>query len=104
MTKTSKPLGAGMIEARSRAKRLGVRIIQVAKGKHYRCQSQSNPADGYNLDRTSQGWMCECRGYYYHGYCKHLGALERRSEREGWDFGRIARLAIAHGDTMGRAA
>ncbi len=25
--------------------------------------------------------------------CKHLGAVERRSEREGWKFGHIASLA-----------
>jgi hypothetical protein len=26
------------------------------------------------------------------GCCKHLGAVERRAEREGWDFGAICPL------------
>jgi hypothetical protein len=31
-------------------------------------------------------------GYLFTGICKHLGAVEHRSEREGWKFGKVAPL------------
>ena len=39
------------------------------------------------------GWACSCEGYLHTGCCKHLGAVERRAEREGWRFGQVAPLA-----------
>ena len=93
MTATfSKPIEARQIEARARARHLRVRVEVVERAHHYLTRSQSEPGISYRLDRTSQGWECECRGYQYTGICKHLAAVERRSEREGWSFGKIARV------------
>lgn len=80
---------ARKLEARARAKHLGVRVEVVERAKHYLAKSQSGNG-AYQLDRTGAGWECTCPGFYYTGCCKHLGALERRSEREGWTFGRVA--------------
>ena len=99
MAKTFKSLSARTLEARNRSRITGVRVEQVIAARHYRTRSQTEPGVTYNLDRTAQGWTCECRGYFYTGCCKHLGALARRSEREGWDFGRIAALPVAFNDT-----
>jgi hypothetical protein len=44
------------------------------------------------MQRTAAGWVCGCDGYLHTGCCKHLGAVERRAEREGWDFGAICPL------------
>lgn len=91
----SRPLAARQIEARGRAKHLGVRVEVVVLAKHYRARSQSDPTISYNLDRTADGWECECKGFEFTGCCKHLAAVERRSEREGWKFGRIAPIQRA---------
>ncbi len=87
-----KPLPARQIEARSRARRLGVRTYVVEPQQCYYTFSQTDPDVIYHQTRESDGWECECAGYLYTNCCKHLGQLERRSEREGWNFGRIARL------------
>lgn len=86
----SKPQAAREIEARSRARQLGVRVEVVEPGLAYRTMSQSQPGVVYTVTRERHGWACECPGYVYTGCCKHLGQVERRSEREGWVFGRIA--------------
>jgi len=86
-----KSLEVRQIEARSRARQSRVRVEVVMPSRHYRSRSQSVAGSSYNLDRTSAGWTCECDGYRFTGCCKHLAAVERRSEREGWAFGRIAR-------------
>lgn len=98
MAQTFKALSARTLEARNRARVNGVRVERIVPGKHYTARSQTQPGVSYNLDRGAQGWTCECPGYFYTGCCKHLGALARRSEREGWDFGRIAPLPIAFND------
>ena len=42
--------------------------------------------------RTAAGWVCDCPGYQYTGYCKHLAAVEARAGREHWKFGDPAPL------------
>jgi hypothetical protein len=90
MQQFSRPQAARQIEARARAKQRGVRVEVIEPRRWYRTRSQSNPGEVYNLARVLHGWQCSCPGYLHTGVCKHLGQLERRSEREGWAFGRIA--------------
>lgn len=89
----SKPQAARQIEARARAKRLGVRVAVVVEARSYLSASQSTPGTAYRIERCRHGWSCECDGFLFTGSCKHLAAVERRAEREGWDFGQIAPLA-----------
>ena len=89
----SKPLEARQVEARARARLRGVKIAVVVEARKYVTASQSHPGTLYTILRTPAGWACECEGYFHTGCCKHLGALERRAEREGWPFGAIAPLA-----------
>jgi hypothetical protein len=89
----SKPQAARQIEARARAKRLGVRVAVVVEARSYISASQSTPGTAYRIERCRHGWSCECDGFRFTGSCKHLAAVERRAEREGWDFGQIAPLA-----------
>jgi len=93
MVKTfSKCPEARELEARARAKRLGVRVAAVVHGSRYVSASQSQPGTVYQMQRTPAGWVCSCEGYMMTGCCKHLGQVERRAEREGWDFGAVAPL------------
>ena len=85
-----KPIEARQLEARSRARVNGVRVREVLRGNQYSTASQSQPDTVYELKRTRAGWTCSCPGFTYSGSCKHIGQVERRSEREGWEFGRIA--------------
>ncbi len=89
----SKPQAARQVEARARAKRLGVRVAVVSHARSYVSASQSTPGTAYRIERCRHGWSCECDGFLFTGICKHLAAVERRAEREGWDFGQIAPLA-----------
>lgn len=89
----SKPQPARELEARSRARVLGVKVAVVSEARRYVAASQSAPGTLYTIERTPVGWACECEGYLQTGCCKHLGAVERRSEREGWRFGVVAPLA-----------
>jgi hypothetical protein len=93
--KTLKALAARQVEARSRARALTVRVQVVRPEREYRSRSQSQPGVVYRISRTADGWACGCDGFHYTGCCKHLGAVARRAEREGWAFGRIARPAPA---------
>jgi hypothetical protein len=94
MPKTfSKPQDARQLEARARARTLGVRVAVVSEARRYVSLSQSTPGQVHQIERTPAGWACSCEGYLHTGMCKHLGAVERRSEREGWAFGTIAPLA-----------
>ena len=96
MVKTfSKPAAARQLEARARAKRLGVRVAVVVEARSYISISQSTPGTAYRIERGRHGWSCECDGFLFTGVCKHLAGVERRAEREGWDFGRVAPLAQA---------
>lgn len=88
-----KPQAARQLEARARAKRLGVRVAVVVEARSYVSASQGAAGKTYRIERCRHGWSCECDGYLYTGVCKHLAGVERRAEREGWDFGRIAPLA-----------
>ena len=89
----AKPQAARQVEARARAKRLGVRVAVVVEARSYVSASQSAPGTTYRIERGRHGWSCECDGFLFTGVCKHLAGVERRAEREGWDFGRIAPLA-----------
>jgi hypothetical protein len=88
-----KSLEARELEARGRARSLGVRVQVIRPGREYITRSQSRQNVTYRISRTADGWACGCEGFHYTGCCKHLGAVERRAAREGWPFGRIARPA-----------
>jgi len=88
----SKPQEARQIEARARARRRGVRVTVIEPGQAYSTLSQSQPGTVYTIARTRQGWTCECDGFHYTGVCKHVAQVERRAEREGWDFGVVAAI------------
>jgi len=89
----AKPQEARQLESRARARTLGVRVAVVSEARQYVTASQSQPGTLYTIQRTPVGWACSCDGYLHTGCCKHLGAVERRAEREGWRFGQIAPLA-----------
>ena len=89
----SKPQPARQLEARARARTLGVRVAVVVEARRYVTASQSQPGTVYAIERTPAGWACSCDGYLHSGMCKHLGQVERRAEREGWAFGQLASLA-----------
>ncbi len=89
----SKPPAARQLEARARARQLGVKVEVVSEARHYRTRAQSTPGEQYAIVRTPVGWACSCLGYFHTGICKHLGQVERRAEREGWAFGTIAPLS-----------
>ncbi|MBW3656656.1 MAG: hypothetical protein KY444_11185 [Gemmatimonadetes bacterium] len=94
MVKTfSKPPAARQLEARARARTLGVRVAVVSEARRYVTASQSQPGALYAIERTPAGWACSCQGYEHTGICKHLGQVERRAAREGWAFGTVAPLA-----------
>ena len=88
----SKPQEARELEARARAKRLGVRVAVVSEARSYVSASQSTPGTVHSMQRTPAGWVCSCEGFMFTGCCKHLGQVERRAERESWDFGAVAPL------------
>jgi hypothetical protein len=87
-----KTLEARQIEARGRARALGVKVNVVRARREYASRSQSQPGVAYRISRTAQGWACGCDGFNWTGCCKHIAAVERRAEREGWAFGKIARV------------
>lgn len=91
----SRPQEARQIEARSRARTLAVKVQVIEPGMAYSTRSQSQPGTVYTISRERHGWACECPGYVHTGCCKHLAQVERRSEREGWNFGRIAPRTVA---------
>ena len=93
MCEFSKPQAAREIEARDRARTRGVRVAVLVEARRYCAHAQSEPGTVYTIARTPVGWACACLGYYHTGVCKHLGAVQRRAEREGWPFGQIAPLA-----------
>jgi len=86
-------LVAPQLEARARARTLGVRVAVVSEARRYVTASQSQPGTTYTIERTPAGWACSCEGYLQTGICKHLGQVERRAEREGWAFGIVAPLS-----------
>ncbi len=91
MATTLKALDARQLEARGRARDRKVRVQVIEPQMAYSTLSQSGDGTVYTISRTRAGWECECKGFAFTGSCYHLGAVERRSEREGWSFGRIAR-------------
>lgn len=92
----SKPPAARQVEARARARQFGVRVAVVSEARRYVTASQSQPGALYAIERTPVGWACSCEGYLYTGCCKHVAAVQRRAEREGWSFGAIAPLSRVH--------
>ena len=88
----AKPQEARAIEARARARCCGVRVAVIVEARRYCTPARSEPGTTYTIARTPVGWACSCPGYFYTGVCKHLGAVARRAEREGWVFGQIAPL------------
>lgn len=93
MPTCAKPQPARAVEARARARTLGVRVAVIVEARKYVSASQTRPGTLHTIERTPAGWACSCEGFEYTGCCKHLGAVERRAAREGWPFGRIAALA-----------
>jgi hypothetical protein len=75
---------------RSFDKRVRVRVVTPRASYTTRSQTDRSlyrlrrvtdlTGDGEIVDR----WLCDCPGFRYSGCCKHLGALERRATREGW--------------------
>lgn len=60
--------------AAQRAEEEKVRILDV-EGE-FRATSSSHPLGSYHLDKTPQGWTCECiANHDYMMPCKHLWAL-----------------------------
>lgn len=90
MQQFSRPQEARQVEARARAKDKGVRVEVIEPAMAYATRSQSEPGVVYTITRARDGWRCECAGFAYGGICKHIAQVERRSEREGWRFGRVA--------------
>jgi hypothetical protein len=80
---------AGSAAARARTRTLGVRVRVVTVGREYVTHSQTT-TDTCRVTRTAAGWSCQCKGWMYTDVCKHIAAIEHRSEREGWVFGRVA--------------
>ncbi len=89
---TMKSRDVRMLEARSRARHRGVRVEVVRPHREYISRSVSRPGLVHHITRTTNGWVCTCEGYRYTGLCQHLAGVARRSEREGFDLGRIAPL------------
>ena len=89
----SKPPAARQLEARDRARALGVKVAVVSEARRYVSASQAQPGTVYAIERTPAGWACSCQGYEFTGCCKHIAAVQRRAEREGWSFGQIAPLS-----------
>ena len=87
----SKPQEARELEARARARQCGVKVVVAVVARRYTTTRRAT-GEAYTLERTPAGWACSCLGYFHTGCCKHLGAVERRAEREGWDFGAVAPL------------
>lgn len=85
-----KTFDARVLEARARSKEQQVRIGVVSEARLYVTISPTTTGEPYTLERSKRGWTCTCAGYHWTGCCKHLAALERRAEREGWTFGIIA--------------
>ena len=54
--------------------------------------SRSQLGTLHTIQRTPAGWACSCEGYLRTNCGKHLGAVERRAEREGWAIGTTAPL------------
>ena len=95
MQEFSRPQAAREIEARGRAKTLGVRVEVIETARYYQTKSQSEPGTIYHIGRQPAGWSCTCKGFTFTGVCKHIAQVERRSEREGWTFGRVAPRPVA---------
>ncbi len=89
----AKPPAARQVEARARARARGVKVAVVSEARKYVSASLSRPGTLHTIERTPVGWACSCEGFFHTGMCQHLGAVERRSEREGWRFGVVAPLA-----------
>ena len=90
MQQFSRPQAAREIEARARAKTMRVRVNVVEPGHIYRAKSQSDPGAVHTISREGDGWHCTCKGFRFSGCCYHIAQVQRRSEREGWSFGRVA--------------
>lgn len=76
--------------ARVRARANNVEVRCVERALYYTTVSQSGMGH-YHLEwHQGKGWSCTCWGYARHGMCKHLGQLQRRALREGWNFGSVA--------------
>ena len=65
----------------------------LVQARRYCAHAQSEPGTVYTIERTPVGWACSCLGYEHTGVCKHIGAVERRADREGCAFGIIAPLS-----------
>jgi hypothetical protein len=77
--------------AAERAEEERVRILDV--DGQYRATSSSHPMGSYRLERTPEGWACECiANHDYMMPCKHLWALAEavqldvlKDMRVNWD-------------------
>ena len=65
----AKPPAARQLEARARARTMGVKVAVVSAARRYVSASQSHPGALYTILRTPAGWACECEGYFHTGVC-----------------------------------
>jgi len=66
----AKPQEAREIEARGRARMLGVRVAVVVEARRYCAASQNEAGVTHTIARTPVGWACSCQGYFHTGCCK----------------------------------
>lgn len=78
-------------KALARAKQDGQRVFVYASQSMYTTKSHTS-GEPHVMVRTNEGWVCDCKGYQFSGYCKHLAGVEARAQREGWEFGDPAPL------------
>lgn len=90
-----KPFDASMSESRVKARVCGVRVRPIVANEVYEVRSLTTEGQRYLLTRTKAGYLCECKGYAYRGWCVHLGALCRNHERRGVPFRVASPSAIA---------
>ncbi len=69
MREFAKPQEAREIEARARARTLGVRVAVLVEARRYCAHAQSEPGTVYTIARTPAGWACSCLGYFHTGVC-----------------------------------
>lgn len=85
-TSTAKPLAVRVLEGRTRARSHKTRCIVVVPRKVYRVHSESEPDTYRTVTIGYRGARCDCPGYALgRSPCRHICAVLRRAEREGWE-------------------
>ena len=85
----SRPFTARQIEARGRARSLGVRVEVVDPGPTT-CHAASPTPAPFTCSPAPDRLGLHLSRLHLHRRLQAPRAVERRSEREGWAFGRVA--------------